>query len=88
MRGNLSNGFEYAVDMSVLDNMELIEAIADVDGGNVLKLPKLVELILGSDQKARLYESVRDKSGRVPTAKVTEAVKEIFEALGAVGKKS
>lgn len=87
MTGKISNGFEFTVDESMLDNMELIEAIAAVDDGEVLKLPKLVELLLGKDNKARLYDSVRESDGRVPTTAVAAAIKEIFDSIRD-GKKS
>lgn len=85
-KGKLANGFEYEVDEMVLDDMELIDAIAETQGENPLKVSQVITMVLGKDQKKRLYDHIRNEDGRVPTAAAIDAIVELFEALGDDGK--
>ena len=58
--GKLQNGFKFKVDEASLDDMELLEDLAEIDKGNVLKYPSAIERILGKEQKAKLYDKIRD----------------------------
>lgn len=85
----LSNGFKCKIDESVLDNMELVDALAEMRSDeDALGISQVVTLILGKDTKKKLYDSVRTKDGRVPVAAVSDLIKEIFEQLGDTGKNS
>lgn len=86
MKGKLENGFEFVVDDDALDNMELIDAMADAQEDNPAMFSKAVLILLGKDQRQKLYDHLRDESGRVPIEAVTNAFVEIFEALGDQGK--
>lgn len=86
MKGKLENGFEFVVDDDALDNMELIDAMADAQEDNPAMFSKAVLILLGKDQRQKLYDHLRDESGRVPIEAVTNAFVEIFEALGDHGK--
>lgn len=72
-----SSGFEFELDPKRLDDMELIEALADLDK-NPTGIPRVLRLILGDDGKDRLYEHCRDESGRVPASRVGAELTEIF----------
>lgn len=69
-----------------LDNMELLDAIAAVDDGDPFAMSRLCNHLLGKKEKKALYDALRDEKGRVPTASVGSAVREIFEKLGETGK--
>ena len=86
MKGKLSNGFEYEVDDQLLDNMELIDAIADADE-DATAVSALAKMVFG-DQRKALYENLRNEDGRVSVTAIVNAVKEIFEAFGEQGKNS
>ena len=77
MKGKTSKGFEFEVSEEALDNMELVEIIAGVDE-NPLLFPKLCEMMLGKEQKRRLYEYFRTEDGRVPIEDISDTVQEIF----------
>ena len=81
------SGFEFTIDAKSLDNMELIDAIAELET-NQLALPKVLTLLLGKDQKARLYDHVRDESGRVSVEKIGAELADIFSLASAELKKS
>lgn len=90
MKGKLSNGFKYEVDVDVFNDMELIEAIAASEGGDPKGLVEAIEKILGKEQKKALYDSLRNEKGRVEVEAVGEAINEIMEKVAedAEGKNS
>lgn len=81
MQGSTESGFKFNVNDKVLNNMELVEAIAEVDN-NPLLLPGLLTMLLGSEQKKKLYDHVRTKDNTVPMDKVAAEVVAILHALG------
>lgn len=90
MKGKLSNGFKFEVDVDVFNDMELIEAIAASEGDDPLRIVEVLERILGKEQKKALYDSIRDENGRVRVDAVEEAINEIMTAVSedAEGKNS
>lgn len=88
IKGTTKSGFEFEFSKDVLNDMELIDALADVMDDNPLAVSKVIVKILGKDQKKRLYEHLRDESGRVPATAVGEAFADFLTALGENGKNS
>lgn len=80
MTGKLKSGFEFHVNDNVFDNMELVETIVEAKDDDPTAAYKLVKMILGTDQKAALYDHLRAEDGRVPVAAVFAAIAEIFES--------
>ena len=85
LTGTLKNGFAFEIDEGALDNMELIDAMAAAQEDDPTKFSKAVLILLGEEQRDRLYEHVR-KDGRVAISDVTEAFVEIFQTIGDQGK--
>ena len=83
--GKLSNGFEYKVDETVLDDMELIDAMEQSQGEDPLKVSKVITMVLGAEQKKAFYDSIR-KDGRVPVEETVTLFTELIESLGDTGK--
>ena len=82
IEGKLKSGFEYKIEDHVLDNMELLDAIAEVDQ-NPMVLSKVLKMLLGDEQRKKLYDHLRDpKNGNVPIVAVSDAVAEIFSGSG------
>lgn len=80
----LQNGFKCTIDDKRLDDMELLEDLAEVDKGNILALPGVFIRILGVEQKNKLYDKIRDKkTGIVSSESAGNALQEIVEALNA-----
>ena len=79
VNGKLKNGFAFQLDENVLDNMELVEAIAEAEE-NPVGLVNVVRMILGDDQKKRLYEHLRTEDGRVPVGAVNDSITEILNS--------
>lgn len=84
----IKEGLTCEVDSDALDDMELVEALADIKEENPLAIAKVAELLLGKSEKKRLYDGLRNEKGRVKTSEVSEAIITIFAALGNAGKNS
>ena len=83
----LENGFELDLEDDVLDNMELVDALAEMKSDeDPIAVSKVITLLLGKDTKKALYDFVRTESDRVPVAEVSKMVTEIFGAFGDAGK--
>ena len=85
IKGTLSSGFQYEIAEETLDNMELLDAIVDADD-NTLGITKVVRLLLGDEQRRKLYDHLRTEKGNVPVAAVSDAVAEIFRGSGQEAK--
>lgn len=82
-KGKTSSGFEYNITKETLDNMELVDAIVEIDEGeDPMALSKLLDMLLGDkESKKRLYDSVRNEQGKVTISAVAEQIKEIFASF-------
>lgn len=77
-----STGFTCEIDEGALDDMELFEALCDLDHEDATALPRAAQLLLGKEQKKALYEHCRDKeTKRVPITRATQEISEIFAGL-------
>ena len=81
MKGKTSTGFEFDIEDERLDDMELVDIMAEIDE-NPLLMPKLCKMLLGDEQKKRLYAHLRSEDGRVPIEATTNAIQEIFNSPG------
>lgn len=77
MKGKTAAGFAFSVDPDVLNDMELMEDIAEVDTNPVM-LPKVIRKVLGDSQKAAFYDFYRNENGKVPVDVVSAAFVEIM----------
>lgn len=83
--GKTKSGFEYSIDSNVMDNMELLDAVAEIDS-NPLALSKVLKMVLGDEQRKALYDHLRQEDGRVPVKAVSEEITDIFTSSGKNGK--
>ena len=81
MKGKTSTGFDFDIEDERLDDMELVDIMAEIDE-NPLLMPKLCKMLLGEEQKKRLYDHLRSEDGRVPIEATTNAIQEIFNSPG------
>ena len=77
--GKTARGFEYAIPKKRLHNMRLVEVLSKVDTDPTL-IPKMLDLLMGQDQKEKMYDFYEDEDGIVLESDITEAVAEIFNA--------
>lgn len=83
--GTTKSGFEYKIEDANLDNMELVDAIAEADG-NPIAVSKIVLLLLGAEQRKALYDHLRAENGTVPVGAVKDAILDIFQNSGSTVK--
>ena len=84
-KGITASGFEFEIDDAVINDMELIDAIADSMDDNPLAFSKVCAKLLGSEQRKKLYDHVRE-NGRVPLEKISTEITDIFNSFGDTGK--
>lgn len=80
------SGFICEIDPAVLDSMELLDAMAELQEGNILALSRTCRLFLGAENRTRLYNHLRNEAGRVPPGEVDRELNEIMLALGKPAK--
>ena len=79
LTGTTSTGFNYEIPDEQLDNMELLDALADADAGKLLAISRVCDLLLGKEQKQRLYDHCRTEKGNVPTTAIRDEILSIIE---------
>lgn len=82
----LSNGYKVELAENTMDNMELVDALAEAADDDPLAVSKICKLVLGEEKRKELYDAIREPDGRVPVEKVSNCIKEIFESFGDQGK--
>lgn len=85
-KGKTESGFKFEIDEKVLDDMELIDAMAASQGDDPTQISTVVVKIFGADQRKKLYDHVRTEDGRVPITEVANIITEIINSLGEDGK--
>ncbi|MCI5698476.1 MAG: hypothetical protein MR269_05555 [Clostridiales bacterium] len=75
-----STGFVCEINPVILDDMELLDALAEAEE-NALVMTKILNKVLGP-QKAALYDHVRAEDGRVPIEAAAKELAEIFVSAG------
>lgn len=88
IKGETATGFAFCISGETVDNMELVDALSEMDDGNELAMSKALRLLLGDNQKKALYDHVRTEDGRVPIKAIASELKEIFQSTGKSGKNS
>lgn len=86
--GTTKSGFAFSLPEDAIDNMELVDALADSMDDDPLAVSRVARLLLGKETHRQLYGHLRTQSGRVPVAALVAELKEIFDAFGKQGKNS
>lgn len=79
VRGKTKSGFEFEIDEEILDDYDFLEMLCKIDEGEVSLTVKMVDMLLGAEQKERLKKHVRSESGKVSAKKLLAEVMEIFQ---------
>lgn len=80
--GKLANGFEYEIAEETFDDMKFLDALTEANDGDPLAASKVCTLLLGKEQKEKLYDMIKLEDGRVPIETAMQCILEIMEALG------
>ena len=87
LTGTTSSGFEWEIAEDALDDMELLDALAEIDAGKLEAASAACLHLLGKPQRTALYDHLRDERGRVRISAVSTELGEILLAMKD-GKKS
>lgn len=86
--GTTKSGFSFSLPENAVDNMELIDALADSMDDDPLAVSRVCRLFLGEETRKSLYGHLRSEHGRVPVTAVVQELKDMFAAFGKQGKNS
>lgn len=78
VKGKTESGFEFEIDEQAVNDMRVIDAMVEVEEGNLGGVSRLISLLFTKEQKKAFYDHLRLENGRVP---LDTASKEIFEIL-------
>lgn len=81
LKGKTKTGFVFEIDEKRLDNMELLDAIAEMENDNIIALSNVSQLLLGKEQRKALYDHIRDEDGTVPSKFFSDELVNIFESV-------
>lgn len=84
--GKTKTGFAFSVDENCMNDMELVDILADDATDESFRMSKLLKKLLPTQRQA-LYDHVR-VDGRVPVNAIIAEVGDIFAAMGSTGKNS
>lgn len=87
IQGKTSSGFEYQLGDNTMNNMELVDAMAEL-GEDPFAISRVCLLLLGKEQRKRLYDHIRAEDGTVPAQAMGEEIAEIIRGAGEPGKNS
>lgn len=82
----LESGLTLNVEDNVLNNMELLDTLVDMDGGDWRAMSQAFRMILPPEEKKKLWDKLRNDHGVVQIDKAAEAFNEILRILGDQGK--
>lgn len=85
--GVTKSGFHFRVDENAMNDMELVDILADDSMDDSFRMSHVLRKLLPGEQRKALYDHVR-VDGRVPVDAVVSAVEDIFTAMGQAGKNS
>lgn len=81
MTGKISNGFEFNIDESKLDDWETFKAMADMDSQNPSRIlsgtVKFSEMILGESEKDLIEHIRKENNGKCSTSDMGASIMEI-----------
>lgn len=80
LTGNTKSGFQFKIEDQALDDYEILEMLTEIDDGNGALVPKMIERLLGKEQKEALKEHLRNKEGKVSTRNMMIEVMDIFKS--------
>lgn len=88
VNGKTKSGFAFSVDENAMNDMELVDILADKATDESFRMSYILGKLLPADQRKAMYDHVRTETGRVPVDAVVAEIEDIFAAMGDAGKNS
>ena len=76
-------GIELTIDMDAIEDLDTLDMLDEIQGGNVFKLKKLMVAVLGDEGWKAAKSHLAGDSGRVTASAASEFIGAVFEAVGA-----
>ena len=86
--GKLDNGFEYEIDENTFDDMRFLDALAEANEGDPLAASRMCTMLLGKEQKKKLYSTLAQEDGRVPVEDTLNCIVEIMQDISVEDSKN
>ena len=87
--GVTKSGFHFRVDENAMNDMELVDILADNTMDDSFRMSQVLRKLLPGEQRKALYDHVRvDGDNRYLVGIIGSAVEDIFTAMGQAGKNS
>ena len=83
IKGKTESGFEFEIDPEAVDDMDFLERLGKASE-DITKMPGVMEEVLGSEGRAKMYDFIRTESGRVPI----RAAMDIFDEILTIANNS
>lgn len=84
IQGTTKSGFAYEISDDALNDMRVVDALAELDIDNPSLIPinlsKVATLLLGANGKSALYKHIADENGAVRMDRFLEEMTEILSA--------
>lgn len=78
--GRTESGFEFHINEEIGDDYEFLEMLSKIDSGDMFLVIKMVDTLLGEEQKNALKDHIREENGRVTISKMFNTVIEILKS--------
>lgn len=78
MKGRTNTGFEIEIDDVRVDDIRVIDAIVDVEDGNIGGISRLIRLLFTPEQISSFYAHLKKEYGAL---KIEDVSREVFEIL-------
>ena len=79
VKGKTKTGFEFEIDSAAID-MELLDDLSEMQE-NLAITGRVLNRLLGKEQKKALYDHIRDESGHVPIESASAELIDLFAGL-------
>ena len=86
--GKLENGFEYEIDENTFDDMRFLDALAEATDGDPLAASRMCNMLLGKEQKKKLYSTLAQEDGRVPVEETLNCIVKIMQDISVEDSKN
>lgn len=88
INGRTASGFDFSIDETKLDSIDLLEAFHDLNKGDGTAIIEIERILLGEEQNNRLKNHIRQlNDGRCTVTAYTTELTAILTAMGNSVKK-
>ena len=83
----LPNGVEISVNSERFDDMNMVDCLAEIEQGDILKLSQFFKMAFEPSDRAKIYTACTDENGRVPIKAIQDMFSFIMKESGQEVKK-